>query len=254
MAVISYAITIPSKGRTHNMGRMLSLLPNARVWVHHSEKEAYANVVPSKQLFLHDATKGLGQVRNWIREHTKEEALFMCDDDLMHIKSLAWRRPKLYRHPDAIQQVIENMVNMLADLDLPVGAWNSDQNPQWFKTTEPFHLCTHFGSAWVWRRMENRKYRIDDEIATIEDKDLMLQVLKDDRVFVIDRRWQFCFEPMKSGIGGLQAFRENDRVARDRQILKQRWKGNIMPRKGRGTSNTYLSLNVARKSPLGFRG
>lgn len=230
---------------------MLEFFPDARIWVHESEEADYAPYVPEDQLYLHRATQGLGDVRNWIREHTEEESLFMCDDDFLGCKSLVWRRPKKIVHPDSLRQIVENGAQILHDLDKPIFGWYSDQNPQWFTLHDSFAFCKHFGSAWIWR---GRDYKIDTEIATREDKDLMLKILLRDRIFVVDRRIQFCFEPMKSNVGGLQGFRESEKVAKEEAIMKERWgKHVIIGKKGRGTSNSYLSLNVTRKSPLGYK-
>lgn len=53
-----YVVACPSRERTHNMSRLLGLIPDVRVFVDKDERDDYLPHVPEDQLHLHPGRKG----------------------------------------------------------------------------------------------------------------------------------------------------------------------------------------------------
>ena len=126
----SYRIVVPSRRRVKNMPRLLGLLPTATVCVAEEEREAYAAVVPPKQLITHTIHTNLIDIRNWILDTVQEDCVVQVDDDFRGVIVLGKRRSRSIHDPEAIAELIENGLRVSSDLGVGVFCWGrSAANP-----------------------------------------------------------------------------------------------------------------------------
>ena len=249
-AAVDYEVWIPSRHRADTIGRTLAMIPSAKVYVDEREEGAYRPVVGRSELMLHPPASGLVAVRAMMLKACTATCLVMVDDDLRGVVSLVGIKVRKYTEPTAVLQIIENMVNVSADLGLPVFGWNRNPRPLQFFASDPFGLVGPVSGAWG---MIGHGYKPDAGLSSYEDLDLTMQVLRKDRVVLVDRRFYFDFGGVWRGKGGNQGLRTSESEDRDRLILERKWGAYISVQKSSNvvrskTSETFgMSVRVRRR-------
>lgn len=221
--VVPYRIVVPSRRRAHNMSRIMDVLPTCTVVVHWSERAEYVNELGQKwNVVTHDIYDGLGAIRNFCLDTFKEECIVFIDDDFRRIKFLTGRNVRYTDDSYAIERIIENAVNMCADAGIEMFCWTRDPNPKNYKPGDPLYFNGPAGSAFG---VIGRKHRFDSALPFGADIDFNMQVLRDSRIVLMDRRYYFDVGLIFTGSGGLQGVRTSKEETRVRDVLRERWKG-----------------------------
>jgi hypothetical protein len=252
-----YVVAIPSKGRARNMPRMLSSFPEAHVYVDIKEEKDYAPVVPKDQLFFHDSLPDQWHIWEHILQEEKAECVLLLDDDFEFVGSFVKTYPKYRRYTKAadLKRIVENGVNILCDLDLPLYGWSSMAHPGGFNPTAPISLTGNLTSALLIR---GRKYRLDLYTLCC-DLDLVLQVLLRDRLLIKDMRWYWCFGITGGNEGGCQSTDSMEVIHESRRRMVAKWGDYLcigkLPLTSRMLSNTqgtveHFGHNVNRRSSV----
>jgi len=255
-AIVPYMVACPSTKRPENMHRMLEIFPDLQVFVSRHEVDSYVKVVPRGQLNTHDKHGSICAIQNDIIVRCQEEfgyrAFLLIDDDLNRIRSNVWQRPRWYTDPQVIREVVENGINILVDLDLPMFTWIGRENPQWLSNCDLFKANALVMRAWLMYATDRDggkfPYRTDEGTKTLNDYSISLEILLNSRVVLMDKRWFFDFGSSEKDIGGLQSLRTSEVRRNDENYMRQKW--------GKHFDNIskFPGLDVNRKSPAGYKG
>lgn len=245
--MIDYQIVVPSKGRPGNMAGIMDLLPTAAICVDEREEAAYRDVVPKQKLVLHEPTKTLGQVRQWVLDHWEQECVVMIDDDFRQVVCNVGRRTRRITDPDAIRQVIENAATVSKELDIALFHWSRQPNPRDFKACDPISFKALASNAWG---VVGREFKVDTSLNLCESVDLTLQNLLKRRIVFQDRRFYFDCGGVWSGRGGLQSMRTMEGQNDEKRKMAQRWGRYLGLDKKKRRGTTGMSLNVTRRQGL----
>ncbi len=215
-------VIVPSRKRSQLMGRILSMFPHAKIYVDERERADYAAVVPPEQLFLHPCLPGQQYILDYALKRETTPAVLMLDDDFEGVYSLVDMepRPRLYTHPDDLCRIVENMLNMMIDLDLHWGGWNTSPHPGTFMPYMPFAMTGTIRGAMLLRGRDVVK--IDPAIDSF-DLDMTLQALLKDRYLLKDMRLFFSFGDTHKNSGGYRGVETDGSWEKDRQLLTKKW-------------------------------
>jgi len=248
MATVPYEIVVPSRRRVENMPRILRLLPTATVTVDEREADDYAPHVPADRLLLHAPTETLGQVRQWVLDHREAEAVVMIDDDFRAVVAMPGRKPRRIVEPAAILRIVENAVDVAADLGVALFCWSRMPNPLQFCGHAPASLAALASNAWG---VVGREFAVDKALNLCESVDLTLQNLLHRRIVWQDRRFYFDCGGVWAGQGGLQGVRTSDGEAAERRRMARRWGPYLELEAAKKGGTTGMSIRVQRQSALG---
>ena len=229
--VPEYRVVVPSRGRVANMERIQTLLPFATIVVAEAEKDAYLREVDAARLVTHPGVpggvSGLPNVYNWLIENFKEETLVEIDDDLQNVFSWAGDGAKTIwlrlRNPDDILQIIENGVQLAADLGVSTFSWSKAQNTAHSKVdhkpiTPTGLVANAFG---VRGQARHRKY--DPEMIGRASVDWTLRTLLQDRCVLIDKRAFFDCGKIFGGSGGNAGIVTAAKFEKATKNLAEKW-------------------------------
>ncbi len=248
-------IVIPSRRRSQNIGQMLGLLPGATVCVAKEEAAAYREVVPSKQLLLHDNLAGLVKIRNWLNATIQEDCLVQIDDDLRWVAALIGKRRKIV-NPAVIAQIIANSHQIAADLGIGCFCWSRTQNTVLLRPeSRPVRFVQPVSSSFGLRgAARNRQF--DSTFEGRADFDFTLQTLLDDRILYCDTR--FCFDHGRvfGGRGGNVGLIDSAQFTEAGRRLSEKW-GRYLSMKAPGfvkkKNVATMSVRVSRINPVAER-
>ena len=249
----SYRVVVPSRQRVRNMRRLLALLPDATVCVAKSEADEYAEVVPRKQLLLHDDLPNLVSIRNWLNQAVQERCLVEIDDDLRCVYALVGKRRKI-TDPDTIRDIIANSVQVASDLDIGVFCWNRTQNTAISDPIfQPIRFVMPVSSSFGLRgRARERKF--DSGFPGRADFDFTLTTLLEDRILYADCRFYFDHGRIFSGLGGNVGLISSEEFQAGTERLHQKWGRYLSTKKPswqKGARNVQaMSIRVRRQNPL----
>lgn len=247
MAAIDYKIVVASRKRPHNMARIQALLPTAYILVHRSEKPDYERLVPKDRLLFHDIDWGIGKIRQFMVDCIPTACTVEIDDDFKQVQCIVGKHARVITDPGAILQIIENSINVCADLEIPMFCWSRQPNPLHFSPHDPIAFNAGMGAAYG---IIGHDYRFNTELHENVDMDLSLQCLLRDRIIFQDRRFYFDVGLTEQGRGGFQGRRTMETFRENHQMLKARW-GKHFQRgmlKKRGTPG--MTLRVSRRNPI----
>lgn len=223
---VPYTVVIPSHARVANMPRMLHFFPDAIVCVDEREEHEYAQVVPRDQLLLHPTVPTLPKIRNWILDNVKTDGVVMIDDDLEKVLAMVWRRPRHITHPASIRQIVENGLQIAADLNKSVFCWGRVRLPMGDGASmKSFRMTCLISSSYA---VIGRRFRFDESFACNADIDFTLQHLLKERVVLQDSRFYFDHGSIEGGRGGAQAVRSHEALQQWRIQMKAKWKQHIL--------------------------
>jgi hypothetical protein len=218
---------IPSRKRIKAIDTSANkLFPNACVLVAASEQDAYASVVESRRIVTHPDLVGYTRIFNWCQEHFKEECLVFLDDDIKDVKT-NFPKPSHLR-AEAIQQVIENSIQVIHDLDLSVFCFSRTSNysilDPWNKPIVPVQFPTvAFGI-----RGKARHRKSDESLLGRADMDWGLTTLLEDRLVYADVRYFFDNGAIFGGEGGNVGLFDDDHRKEITAKIKKKW-GKYVP-------------------------
>jgi len=262
-AVIPYTIVVPSHRRVANMRHILHLFPDALICVDEREEEAYREAVPRDQLWLHPSHRDtMPRIRNWITDQAPTEAVVQIDDDLVHVLSTVWRRPRKITDPAAIRQIIENGINIAHDLGKSCYCWGRMRVSMAKNIPNlcPFAFTRLASSTFV--TIGRAAPRFNDQLPFNSDIDFTLNLLLRERIVLQDTRFYINHGNIEgSDRGGLQGKRTAEGYEQWRRLMRAKWKSYVrigrvpsVVNTGRGKwsqpSTLANRILVSRKSPL----
>lgn len=249
----SLKIVVPSRKRTHNMPRVLGLLPGALIVVANRERSDYAAVVPRDRLLCHPDLPSLMHIRNWISQTVQEDCLVQIDDDLKCIRPLIGKQ-RAVRCPQTIAEVIAGAQQVSGDLEIPVFCWSRSRNVALVKPQlQPIRLVQPVSSSFGMRGPARARL-FDESLAGRADLDWTFRTLLHDRIVYVDMRWSFDHGRIFAGRGGNVGLVDPESWQRTTEEIYRRW-GKYVGRKrpgfakGKGSSSP-MSIRVSRHSPL----
>ena len=251
-------IVVASRARAFNMPRILSLLPEAKVFVDEREEDDYLKVVPKEQLFLHAPTETCNEMRRLQFSDTRFSDL-MCsiDDDFSGITMLLGRRVRTIKDPDSIKQIVVNGAMVAHDIGSPLFCWSRKAHPGLLMAHNPINFVGPCAGAWGHTRPAGQRVMPDVEIKNGgEDVDCTLQALLEDRIVYTDNRFYFMFGGVGEGRGGNQVSRTQERELADQNYLLKKWPGclDFGQRSNFGKKTVgggrRMSINVTRKNSM----
>jgi len=248
MAVIKYRLVIPSRGRADKIARILALLPTAIVCVDEREHLEYRKAIPVKKLWLHAPTGTLGEVRQWVLDNSQEEAVVMIDDDFRCVRTLVGRRTRKIVDPGAILQIIENGINVAADLGIHLFGWNRCVMLRQFYAYDPLSFGALASGAWG---VVGREHAVDVRLNLAESLDLTLTNLLENRIVLHDRRFYFDCGPTWKGTGGLQGIRTSTTEGQEKEWMAEKWGQYVSMERKLQSGGTGMSIRVQRRCSLG---
>lgn len=211
------------------MARVRRLLPTATVTVEASEMAAYAPHVPPPLLVPHPPLPGIAAIRNWILDTFPEPCIVMADDDFQFVKVLGGSMRTIKRPAD-VQRLIENQLAIACDLDIGVFNWNPARPmTKHYQAHDPFSF-----SKDVWgvfgMRGNARHRRFDCRADGLEDVDMTLQALREDRIVLTDLRFHFDVGENQVTAGGNTTADTAAQRVRATTYLREKWGPIIPPR------------------------
>jgi len=245
----SYMIAIPTSRRPMRMVRVMELLPTALICIDEREASEYSKLVPDEKLWLHPPLERMGQIRQWMLDNCEAESLVTIDDDFRGVLTYVGVRIRKITDPNAILQIIENGVNILCDLDLPLYCWNRNRSLLQFRGCDPIGFFGPASVSWITR---GRGLGYDTSLFERVDVDFTMQVLLKNRILICERRYYFDGGLMSAGAGGLQGVRTGKLMDESTRTLVRRWGKYVDVETGMKTKggNRHMSVRVQRKSPL----
>lgn len=247
-ADLDYRIVVPSRRRPHLMAGVLRILPTAYVSIAEEEVEAYTEAgLDENRLMVHsNSVNTLAKKRNWIFDNTPEECCIQADDDLIAVVCRIGKKPRRFKDPGAVLQVVENSVRVAKEMGVPAFCWSRTINIRQgqFKECDPITLNPFLSNVWG---QIGRKYRCDVHIQTRPDVDVSLQMMQRDRIFLMDERFYFDCGVIFQQAGGNQGIRTAEKDEEDRQYIKQKWGQYIIFGKKNVVGSHKLSIKVPRK-------
>lgn len=239
-----YRLVVPSRGRAEQIPGLMALLPSATICVDEGEEADYKPVVPRRRLLLHPPLPSMGAIRQWILDNVKTRSVCMCDDDLTAVVCMVGRKTRRITDPVAIQQIIENGVQICDDLEIPLFGWNRDAQLLHFRATNSFKIRGLVMMCFVVR---GRELRFDPELSDREDVDISLRSLEACGVTLVDRRFYFASGGYLQGKGGLQGVRTEEYVREGRETLLRRWGRYVVFGASKGGTE-HVSVRVPGKN------
>jgi len=225
----AYRIVIPSRKRTKLVQRVRTLLPTATVTVEASEMEDYAPFVPPDLLVPHPPLGGIAAIRNWILDSFPEPCIIMSDDDFNMVMVLGGVMRRL-KNPEDIRRLIENQVTIATDLNIGIFNWNPGMPMvRNYNAQDPFSFTKDVWGVFGLRGESRTSRRFDLKADGLEDIDMTLQALRDDRIVLTDLRFHFDVGVNQTTQGGnLRADTAEQRV-RATDHLRNKWGPELIP-------------------------
>ena len=175
------------------------MLPDATVCVARSEAEDYRPIAP--RLLVHDDLDALVHIWNWLQDTVQEDCLICVDDDLRCVRRLIGR-PRKVTDPEVIRAIIENSVQIAADLDISTICWSRTANTLLLDPeSRPIRFVQPI-SASFGLRGRARERRFDPCFIGRADADYTMRTLLEDRITYADVRWYWDHGRVFSGRGG----------------------------------------------------
>jgi hypothetical protein len=221
---MKFKLAIPSLGRWEQI-QCHPLLEYAHVVVQPHEEDQYRAMEkqPAAIHVLPQAIKGIGWSRHWIVENLwekNEDCIWQADDDLLGLRYLMTRNPRLYRDPAYLMAVLSHVAT--AALDSPAGVMGfTRQSPQWRDAKRPFNHRDWSPSMVV--GICDRELNFDQSLTSMEDVDLYIQGMAQNRVNWIDNRWRVETPEPWTNKGGMQTYRTQAVQDLAMEMLQDKW-------------------------------
>lgn len=241
MRDLDIQVAIPSRDRTQNMAKMLRIFPDALIFVAEKEHEAYAKVVPKKQLVTHPNLVGLGKIRNFMCDTVKKEIIVFVDDDLNRV--VAWTG-QWYRvlSSEDVHYLIRSTATLATDAGLSIFGWSNFGRPTYLKHNKPISFKGPISRAFG---LVGRKIRWDERLIGSVDTDATLQALMEERIILMDDRFYWDCGRILGNKGGLQSIRTSENRTRDIGIMRSKW-GDCFCLQGNTGGTPKNSIRVER--------
>lgn len=221
----NFKVIMLSRGRDHNIGRYsLPLFPYAKVTVDESEMDAYAKVVPKKQLLPHPAFPTMADLRNWLLAEHSAEFVWHVHDDLIQLTSLVGWRARRTKDPAVIAQLLETTAYCARDAGAYLfGFGNISGGTPHYNKMSPFRLNGFVRNVIGFR--EGHELQWDPLMMGHYDVDLGMQALQKHRIVWRDERFIFDDVPLASNSGGFAGIRTAEGVIQGRRQMLLKWGG-----------------------------
>lgn len=249
-----YKIVVPSRGRPHNMKRILQLFPAAYICVADNEADAYLAAGVRKERLLVRPDMPLIETRNWIFDHVDAPCIVQFNDDVRALKWFALPQRTIRDHRQ-ISAVIEQTLQMSADLDIGVFTWAMHVNPVLLRPeARPFRAAAPVSAHAFGVRGRARDRRFDPFFVGMGDYEYTFRTLAEDRLVLGDMRYAFDCGRMSSGVGGNTGRFSKEAYHAAREELRRRY-GRYMRLGGAGRkyqAGARMAVNVPRTQPHGL--
>jgi hypothetical protein len=175
------------------MPHLLKLIPTIKVFVADGEADTYlAAGVPKDQLLTHPNLVGFGKIRGYMDERTPNEVIVHIDDDLQAINVWSGSGYNLIRDHETIDRVVCVTIQPAMDLGVSIFGWGRRGTPAYFTQNEPFSLKEPASAACMGQI--GRQFKFDPNlVGFLEDADMTLQALLNERIIFIDTRYYWHF-------------------------------------------------------------
>jgi hypothetical protein len=194
------------------------LFPGATLLVPENEKREYGVSIKNDIDTIPKEVCGLGNVRNWVLDHYKEECIVMIDDDIIKLWVMTSLNGYAVFDPKIINTIIENTALMAREL--PTSIFGFDQ--AWdVRKTDPFTPFSLKGWVGGVIGIIGRSKRFIDSYFKV-DIDFCLQTLLKDRILFIDNRYSFVQKRIH-GKGGNAIFRSQEKFDKEIKRLQNKW-------------------------------
>jgi hypothetical protein len=228
---INMKYLMPSKGRSGIIATALDIMgeKDCIVYVHESEYEAYAKVVPKEMLKTHNVF-GIGAIRKFMYDDQKSENrdyVFQIDDDISGLEYKWMDQMTMIVDSDHIRSVIDNMYMVANDIGTPLFSVAAGVGPLLYTqlTLCYFSGFVNFlGAGIIPRLMGDMNF--DTRFTVMhEDHDLSLAVKFHKRYVFIDGRYSIrATEKLdKKYGGGLSTIRNTAEHEKCHNLLRRKY-------------------------------
>lgn len=244
-------VVIPSKGRSQTiLEESLVLFPEALVTVDEAEVDDYLKVLPESQVVAHPGRKelpNLASIHNWIHEHIEAESIVTADDDMLSVTCLVGWRPRRYRDPVVVRQLLESSAICARDAGCGMFGYNLSPSPKFFKPDTPFRLNVGIGQVHGYIRGHGLRW--DQQLQFFGDMDVTLSSLIKHRIIWSDQRWLFVGRRLTNA-GGLSGQRSMEAYAAAQARVDEKWGQYLKHSKGKdGEISRDSVIKVPRTQP-----
>ena len=221
-------VVVPSRLRTATIKKQtLALVPDAIVTVDESEMDEYLKILPREQLLPHPGPEvlgpGLAPIRNWLIDQFKNrcDVLWQMDDDCLYIRSMVGWRPRDYRDPQIVREVLDNASHIASGGGFGVVGFNQQPNPLHFSPFNPCRLNTWVGTVLGLTQKGMQELRYDVTVGH-GDVDLCLQSLLKHRITLSMELWSFINLRLTNA-GGSTGMRSTEAYEREHKAMQDKW-------------------------------
>jgi len=187
---------------------------------------------------------GIGPLRQWIRAHVKDDAVFMVDDDVMALYSLVGVRARRIVDPETVRQVVETTARCAKDAGAKIFGFNQAWDVRKFLPLKPFNF-----TGWVGGAIGLIGPVVFDPTLKLRaDIDACLQSLLTDRIIWQDLRFAFAHHRF-AGAGGNAVSRSHAAHEHEIAYLQRKWGGHLTVRHSK--TALLLKVNVPRSNQPG---
>lgn len=210
-----------SKGRSDTIGNeTLRLWPGLTLVVDEVERDDYAGLVPDENLVTHPSLTPAVAIAQWIMDKYDDDDLVYVGDDHIGLFGMAGWTPRRHRDPEVALAVLQNSAECAREAGAGMFGFAANSNPLIYEPYRPFNLARWVASPLGF--VKGHGLRFDDRLTLMADVDICLQSLLKHRIIWCDRRWCYIGKGLNNK-GGNAAMRSEERFARERKILKEKW-------------------------------
>ncbi len=233
-------LIIPSKGRWQTVGaKSLKLFPDAWLCVGESEAKSYEEATNHPRIITHpDDVTGIGPLRSWILDNTKDETIVMLDDDIEYIVEQTKYNRSNILNPVHCMAILERTAIASKDAGCKLFGFAQMPNPLNYFPYKPISFHTWIGGV---IGVHGRTVKWDRNLILRADIDACLNSLLKDRILWTDNRYCFIHKRFV-GQGGNNTNRTTQKHRTEIDYLKKRWGAYIKEKQAQGTVRLLVKV------------
>lgn len=258
MARLKISVNAPSYRRSEKV-QTLDYLPFCKIWVDHSEYDAYKKNNPDAEIIsCPPGVQGnLCRVRNYILNTEFErgaDVVLIVDDDLQEIERFDVDPVTKYGYVKTKLET-DDFLPFIAKysimaMDLGAKLWGICMNPdaRSYRHYTPFNTVAYIGGPFQCFIKGNRCF-YDESLPLKEDYDMTLQQLNLERCVLRVNAYHYHCDQSTSK-GGCATYRNRLREKEQFERLQRKWGGAIIRRDGGGGDHTEKMRVFEDYNPL----
>jgi hypothetical protein len=222
---VKLEIVIPSHARPRLAATAAALFPDPLICVARDEEKSYRGVLPRARIIAHPNIKGLPNIRQWIMDTVKADAVFMVDDDIYECRSLVPMPPHQVEDPEAVFEIVRNCALNAREAGTICFWFLPKSDPRIYHCDYPFQLTGTY-KGWVqgfWRKEFNEHIRFDSNIKIKANIDVSLRIARRYKFLWCDCRYAFNPAAHMNAAGGLSSQRTEAALEADYAYLRKKF-------------------------------